>query len=93
MAHHSVAQSSAHPGRIEQLLADTLYLLSRSATVGVCRGRLRNVLRHLDLLAAHPESSPEVKKICARLLEDWLAAQQENFPIAASEAAAPERLQ
>lgn len=83
----------ASPGSIEQLLADTLYLLSRSATLGVCRGRLRNVLRHLDLLAAHPDAAPEVRKICARLQEDWRAAQQENFATAVNEAPAPERLQ
>lgn len=63
----------------QQLLARTLYLLSRAATKGVCRGRMRAVIQHLAVVSAKPDLPEAVRAMCVQLLADWRAAQAEKF--------------
>lgn len=63
----------------QELLAHTLYLLSRSATLGVCRGRMRAVIQHLSAVSNAAELPDNVRAMCDRLLVDWRAAQAEHF--------------
>jgi hypothetical protein len=61
------------------LLARTLYLLSRAATLGVCRGRMRAVIQHLETLSAATAAPSAVRQMCLQLLQDWQQAQAEQF--------------
>lgn len=63
----------------QQLLARTLYLLSRAATKGVCRGRMRAVIQHLTVASATPDLPESVRAMCIQLLADWRAAQADKF--------------
>ena len=67
-------------GDTDQQIARTIYLLSRAATVGVCRGRLRNVIRQLHQMTEMPAVPLEIRTVCLKLLDDWHQAQQESFP-------------
>lgn len=67
-------------GDTNQQIARTIYLLSRAATVGVCRGRLRNVIRQLHQMAEMPTLPLEIRTVCLKLLDDWQQAQLESFP-------------
>ena len=49
-------------------MARTLHLLSQAAIVGVCKGRMRNLVSHLALLAEHPQAGPEVRAMSDTLL-------------------------
>ncbi|THF58616.1 hypothetical protein [Pseudothauera rhizosphaerae] len=60
-------------------IARTLHLLSQAAMVGVCRGRMRNLVRHLAQLAEHPAAGSEVRGGAETLLRAWREAQQEHF--------------
>lgn len=62
-----------------QLLARTIYLLSRAATVGVCRGRMRAVIQHLEALGADAQAPAAVRQMSLQLLQDWQQAQLEHF--------------
>ncbi len=42
----------------EQLVARTMYLLSRAATIGVCPGRVRALIQHLECVAAYSTPIP-----------------------------------
>ncbi|KAF7598485.1 MAG: hypothetical protein CGU28_12415 [Candidatus Dactylopiibacterium carminicum] len=63
----------------ESLLADALYLLSRSATVGVCRGRMTAVIKRLDSVAGEEAFPPMLRATVERLLIDWREAQAREF--------------
>jgi hypothetical protein len=67
-------------GDMDQQIARTIYLLSRAATVGVCRGRLRNVIRQLHQMTEMPTLPLEIRTVCLKVLDDWHQAQLENFP-------------
>jgi len=64
----------------DQQIARTIYLLSRAATVGVCRGRLRNVIRQLHQMTEMPTLPLEIRTVCLKVLDDWHQAQLESFP-------------
>lgn len=72
--------SSTNTGDLDQQVARTIYLLSRAATVGVCRGRLRNVIRQLHRMTELPTLPKEIRSTCLKVLEDWHEAQMEHFP-------------
>ncbi|MBK1680868.1 hypothetical protein [Rhodocyclus tenuis] len=63
----------------EQVLVRTFYLLSRAATIGVCRGRMRAVIQHLTELRSATGVSAAVREMSEKLLVDWRAAQAEHF--------------
>lgn len=63
----------------DQLVARTLYLLSRAATVGVCPGRVRALIQHLECLASDTTLDPAIRTTSASLIGDWCAAQTEQF--------------
>jgi len=65
---------------VDQQVARTIYLLSRAATVGVCRGRLRNVIRQLHLMTELPTLPREIRSTCMKVLDDWHKAELESFP-------------
>lgn len=67
------------PTTDEQVLIRTFYLLSRAATVGVCRGRMRSVIQHLTELRSAAGVSEAVREMSDKLLVDWRAAQAEHF--------------
>ncbi|HTH41212.1 MAG TPA: hypothetical protein VL968_10525 [Rhodocyclaceae bacterium] len=67
-------------GDTDQQIARTIYLLSRAATVGVCRGRLRNVIRQLHQMTEMPTLPLEIRTVCLKVLDDWHQAQLESFP-------------
>ncbi|GAB2180816.1 hypothetical protein DLREEDagrD3_10390 [Denitratisoma sp. agr-D3] len=73
----------------DQQIARTIYLLSRAATVGVCRGRMRNVIRQLHQMTELPTLPAEIRATCLKVLEDWHEAQMEHFPETAEPASAP----
>jgi hypothetical protein len=63
----------------ESILADALYLLSRSATVGVCRGRMRAVINRLKSLVEEEAFPPMLRAMAERLLVEWHEAQIREF--------------
>jgi hypothetical protein len=63
----------------EQLVARTMYLLSRAATVGVCPGRVRALIQHLECVASDATLDPSIRSISEQLIADWRAAQIEQF--------------
>lgn len=63
----------------EKLLVRTFYLLSRAATIGVCRGRMRSVIQHLTELRSAAGVPDAVREMSEQLLADWRAAQAEHF--------------
>lgn len=63
----------------ESILADALYLLSRAATVGVCRGRMRAVISRLKSLVDEEEFPPMLRAMAERLLLEWHEAQIREF--------------
>jgi len=63
----------------EQLVARTMYLLSRAATVGVCPGRVRALIRHLECVASDTTLDPAIRQTSEGLIGDWQAAQIEQF--------------
>jgi len=71
---------SSHDTDPDQLVARTLQLLSKAATVGVCRGRMKALVNALGAAADHPQVDPAVRKACASLASEWRAAQAEHFP-------------
>jgi len=74
------AISSGPAGELDQQIARTIYLLSRAATVGVCRGRMRSVIRQLHQMTDLPTLPKEIRSTCLKVLEDWHQAQMEHFP-------------
>lgn len=80
---HPIEQNLAEAADIGpelgQTLARTLQLLSNAATLGVCRGRMRNLVRHLAVLAEHPQAGGEVRETSQALLREWREAQAEHF--------------
>lgn len=70
-----------HPGNADPglITARTLHLLSQAAIIGVCRGRMRNLIRHLDMLATNPAVHAEVRSACEALLRQWRDAQRMHF--------------
>ncbi|HOI51382.1 MAG TPA: hypothetical protein PLN02_03325 [Azonexus sp.] len=67
----------------EQLVARTMYLLSRAATVGVCAGRVRALIQHLECVASDETLDPAIRSTSRDLIADWRAAQVEQFGEAA----------
>lgn len=67
----------------EQLVARTMYLLSRAATVGVCQGRVRALIQHLECVASDETLDPSIRSTSQALIADWQAAQVEQFGEAA----------
>ena len=63
-----------------QEIVRTISLLSQAATAGVCRGRMRNVIRQLHQMTELPTLPAEIRATCLKLLEDWHQAQMANFP-------------
>jgi len=72
----------------EQLVARTMYLLSRAATVGVCQGRVRALIQHLECVASDDTLDPAIRSTSESLIADWRAAQIEQF----GEAALPQHV-
>lgn len=63
----------------EQLVARTMHLLSRAATIGVCQGRVRALIQHLECVASENTLDPSIRSTSEQLLADWRAAQLEQF--------------
>lgn len=63
----------------EQLVARTMYLLSRAATIGVCPGRVRALIQHLECVASDTTLDPAIRSMSQSLIGDWQAAQVEQF--------------
>ncbi|MFH1659494.1 MAG: hypothetical protein ABIG35_09290 [Pseudomonadota bacterium] len=63
----------------EQLVARTMHLLSRAATIGVCQGRVRALIQHLECVASENTLDPAIRSTSEQLLADWRAAQLEEF--------------
>ncbi|KAB2920682.1 MAG: hypothetical protein F9K30_16025 [Dechloromonas sp.] len=63
----------------EQLVARTMYLLSRAATIGVCPGRVRALIQHLECVASDTTLDASIRSTSADLIADWQAAQREQF--------------
>lgn len=63
----------------EQLVARTMYLLSRAATIGVCPGRVRALIQHLECVAADATLDPAIRSTSQQLIGDWRDAQLEQF--------------
>lgn len=63
----------------EQLVARTMHLLSRAATIGVCPGRVRALIQHLECVASENTLDPAIRSTSEKLLADWRAAQVEQF--------------
>jgi hypothetical protein len=63
----------------EQLVARTMYLLSRAATVGVNPGRVRALIQHLECVASDTSLDPAIRATSQRLIGDWQAAQVAEF--------------
>lgn len=63
----------------EQLVARTMRLLSRAATVGLCEGRVRALIQHLECVASDTTLDPAIRDISQSLLADWLTTQAEQF--------------
>lgn len=67
----------------EQLVARTMYLLSRAATVGVCPGRVRALIQHLECVASDATLDQSIRSTSQSLIADWQAATVEQFGEAA----------
>lgn len=63
----------------ENMLAEALYLLSRAATVGVCRGRMRAVIARLQSIAGDEAFPPTLRATVEKLLMEWREAQYREF--------------
>lgn len=63
----------------EQLVARTMYLLSRAATIGVCPGRVRALIQHLECVASDTTLDPAIRSTSEKLIADWREAQSEQF--------------
>lgn len=63
----------------DQLVARTLYLLSRAATVGVCPGRAWALIQHLECVASDSTLDPAIRSTSLGLIADWRAATLEQF--------------
>lgn len=63
----------------EQLVARTMYLLSRAATVGVCPGRVRALIQHLECVASDTTLDPSIRTTSEQLIAEWRDAQTEQF--------------
>lgn len=68
-----------YPVEPDQILARTMYLLSRSASVGVCKGRLKALIEHLDYVTHNPQLPAPVREMCRQLAAEWRAAQDMHF--------------
>lgn len=63
----------------EQLVARTMRLLSRAATVGLCEGRVRALIQHLECVASDDTLDPAIRQVSQTLLADWRVTQVEQF--------------
>jgi len=63
----------------ESMLAEALYLLSRAATVGVCRGRMRAVIARLQSIVEDEAFPPTLRATVEKLLMEWREAQYREF--------------
>lgn len=63
----------------EQLVARTMRLLSRAATVGLCEGRVRALIQHLECVASDDTLDPAIRQVSQALLADWRTTQAEQF--------------
>lgn len=63
----------------EQLVARTMYLLSRAATAGICPERVRAVIQHLELVAGDDTLDPTIRATSEKLALEWRAAQTEQL--------------
>lgn len=63
----------------EQLVARTMYLLSRAATVGVCPGRVRALIQHLECVASDATLDASIRRMSEQLIGEWREAQVEQF--------------
>lgn len=63
----------------DQLVARTMRLLSRAATVGVCRNRVRAVIQHLDLLSEDLTLHASIREVSGLLAAEWRQAENEEF--------------
>jgi hypothetical protein len=56
----------------EQLLARTMYLLSRAATMpNRCNRRIRALIQHLECVALHTHLDQSIRDISRQLAEEW----------------------
>lgn len=65
--------------QLDRKLAHTIELLSQAAFIGVCRGRMRDIVRNLDWLSGQPAVAAEIRAASAKLLQQWREAQREHF--------------
>ena len=63
----------------EQLVARTMRLLARAATVGLCEGRVRALIQHLECVASDDTLDPAIRQVSQTLLADWRVTQAEQF--------------
>ncbi|MEW5863191.1 MAG: hypothetical protein AB1773_06290 [Pseudomonadota bacterium] len=66
-------QTDPDTSRAETITAALLYLMTHHARTGCPRLALC-VARHMQCLAAHPDASPVVREVCARLQGAWSQA-------------------
>lgn len=69
MDRHPFTETAAEAG-IDRLLAATLYLMSRYAA-SPCPRLARLVDRHLQAVAANPQTSPLVREMSRRAAREW----------------------
>jgi hypothetical protein len=56
----------------EQLLARTMYLLSRAATMpNRCPRRIRALIQHLECVALHTHLDQSIRDMSGQLAEEW----------------------
>jgi hypothetical protein len=63
----------------QQLIARTLRLLSRAAIQGVCKGRMRELIRHLEYVARDPSVDPAIRATAGDLVKEWRVIQEREF--------------
>ncbi len=63
----------------QQLVARTLGLLSRAAIEGVCKGRLKELIRHLECVAGDQSLDPSIRVVAEELAVEWNRIHEREF--------------
>ncbi|EXJ16421.1 hypothetical protein [Imhoffiella purpurea] len=63
----------------QQLVARTLGLLSRAAIDGVCKGRLKELVLHLECVAGDQSLDPSIRGAAEGLSAEWKRIYDREF--------------